>query len=51
VTWGDGSDLSKLLQVVHGDLVAGKVEHDVLEGTANQGVNILQIQTMPSTHA
>jgi hypothetical protein len=33
VTWGDGTDLSELLEVVHLDVVARKVKHDVLEGT------------------
>jgi len=33
VTWGDGTDLTELLEVIHGDLVAGKVEHDVLQST------------------
>lgn len=31
VTWGDGTDLSELLQVVHLDIVAREVEHDVLQ--------------------
>jgi len=34
VTGGDRADLSELLQVVHGDLVAREVEHDVLEGAS-----------------
>jgi hypothetical protein len=34
VTRGDGVDLSECLEVIHGDLVACEVEHDVLEGTS-----------------
>jgi len=33
VTWGDGVDLSERLEVVHRDLVACEVEHNVLKGT------------------
>ena len=34
VAGGDGVDLPKAFQVIHRDLVAGEVEHDVLERTS-----------------
>jgi hypothetical protein len=33
VTGGDGVDLSEVLEVIHGELVATEVEQDVLEDT------------------
>lgn len=45
VTRGDGTDLSELLQVVHLDVVARQMEHDVLQSaTASSAILITTVR-------
>ena len=50
VTRGDGTDLSELLEVVHADLVAGQVEHDVLQSATGHVSGERMVHSKRRTH-
>ena len=49
VTGGDGVDLSEVLEVIHGELVATEVEQDVLEDTTDLLAEILLMKARVHT--